>query len=463
MTTTAVQLAKELIRQGKWKEVTDRNGHLRTYYFNVETRERAWDLVSYIEKHKLHLDVVLPLEGHAADDLTPQSSGISVSQTLVASDMLKSKVEAFVVPQVQPSKSPPPSPVTSTVPDKPVRTQPPLATASTKIPPPALTTTETILPLSLKSAVTALKRMQLTPAQQQQRVELLSWLSLHTSSSSSFFGLSTTSMSQSWVVAATTSVSDSVELYQLAIAVDGDQPPSLTLSLLSASGDAVSQVAPSSRIKCDHLCLLPYREESVSEDVVVSTPLSGVYWCALHHQGAVGANRKVGAILTLLSPSPLGVPWSLCGFDKERASSNSSTNVFRSGFAVGTLPDSLQSKVSTIAMRISLWIQTLHGRAVLPRPRDSAVRREDVVEACNDSGSTTVGKHTMAAMLHDATSVRTSSASTIMGECSTQVSARGGKAPQRDSRSSKLFGAILSELSALESVVSKGRPTSAVI
>jgi hypothetical protein len=51
---SAEEFAEELIRQGVWKAVVDREGQRRTYYFNSTTKERVWDLVSLVVKSKLH-------------------------------------------------------------------------------------------------------------------------------------------------------------------------------------------------------------------------------------------------------------------------------------------------------------------------------------------------------------------------------------------------------------------------
>jgi hypothetical protein len=376
--------ANELLRRGVWKAVVDRDGHRRTYYYNASTKERVWDLVSHVVKHKLHTvekssdAPASPVSGagnlwlpHSQPESGVSSANVSIDST----PPTKSSSLAVVAPSGDAAKASPSTAAlsdTSIVSSGPVKASVTNIIAGTQQLPPKLSsvTSTPLMPWQRRDALQVLAGLW-KPQHQQQAVLMLSWLSLYRRGARSLLGSDTvvadriraTSL-HSWIVFASfpplgnkrdaASSPPSTGCFQVVFEPNRTKPTSaasdgtidepcrvsfIPLEYQSAPRadhkQTTSEVTPDSvwtiSVKC--ITFVEPTRDLTSSPSLSNGGDGGVCWALLSQVDPPSSRQlqrvtassafSLGAVITLLSPASLGVPWSVCSWASDGATGES--------------------------------------------------------------------------------------------------------------------------------------------
>lgn len=305
---TAEQVAENLMRQGVWKAVIDKDGLRRTYYYNSSTKERVWDLVSHVVKQNLQSQPIMSSQQPATE--------FEASSPSPPSDMISSREPAPVDTKVDKHGTTTQGATTAGA---------TLTKASSSIRP-LIPQAEQPRSIALWNRRDAVQHLTTTwsPTHQQSAMAILMWLSLfrwggtaqstdrspqrHPPQDSS----SLSSMSYIVVLSCATSggtQQQQVGCYQATFV----QPPPQH-STQNPSTDKASFQVHFSSLESQHPAALSIDFDHIVlvEEFPKEKQHSMQCWALV--RDVRPANLECVSVFTLLTPAALNAPWSICSW-----------------------------------------------------------------------------------------------------------------------------------------------------
>lgn len=316
--------AEKLLRQGVWRAVMDRDGHRRTYYYNAATKERVWDLVSHVVKHKLH----------EVEDASQQSSAPRLSSEQGEGEAVQPMgCNSAAMVDTSPSST----------------TSKPLATGDGASPTPKQRGDPRAAPLSAAREsqqktsfttavppITHCKRRNVVrelsqiwkPVHHQEALAILSWLSLYCRGPRDLLmpgGIAQVTPQLSYVVIAAFPLSPRgtptppptgcyhVVFESAVVSSSSSSHCTARFSPLESPSNSTTAAWTVSSTYLIHL-------ECSGTDGAAVTSSASVCWALMREDSRDVPVLHPQAVISLLTPTSLGVPWPLCGWAEDKNS-----------------------------------------------------------------------------------------------------------------------------------------------